>query len=113
MRTREQDAMSPDVQRELEALDAALAGERVGPNFAELRDFALALRSERAVARPRFASELDTRAEAGFRSTAPRTTAPSGTAWYRRFARSRRALPLAAGAAATLFIIATAVISSG
>ena len=113
MRTRERDAMSPDVRRELEALDAALAGERVGPNFAELRDLALTLRSERAVPRPGFASELDTRAEAGFRSAAPRTTTPSGAAWYRRFARSRRALPLAAGAAATLFIIATAVISSG
>jgi Domain of unknown function (DUF4349) len=110
MRMRERDRMSPSARRELEALDAALAGQRVAPEFAELRDLALALRSERTVPRPEFATELDARAEAGFRRSPRATGAP---AWYRRLAGHRRAVPLAVGSAATLFIVAIAVISSG
>src|SRR5206468_388507 len=113
MRTRERDTMNPCARRELEALDATLAGERVDPELAELRDLALALRSERAAPRPEFATELDARAEAGFRAEPRAMAAPSGSAWYRRLASNRRAVPLAVGGAATLFIVATAVISSG
>jgi hypothetical protein len=51
---------------ELEAVDAALAGRYVAPEFAELADLALLLRDERPQPAPAWATHLDRRVEAGF-----------------------------------------------
>ena len=116
--------------RELSAVDAALAGDRVEPELSEIRDLALALREERELPRPRFAEQLDARARAGFpvhrRDPAERAGSPNGRdAQARAFAglrglprrvrpaRKLRVAPLALGAVASLFIIAVAVVSSG
>ena len=39
--------LTPDVERELAAIDDALAGRRVAPDLTELGELALALREER------------------------------------------------------------------
>ncbi len=51
---------------ELEAVDAALAGRYVAPEFAELADLALLLRDEAPQPAPAWATHLDRRVEAGF-----------------------------------------------
>ncbi len=51
---------------ELEAVDAALAGRYVAPEFAELADLALMLRDEAPQPAPAWATHLDRRVEAGF-----------------------------------------------
>ena len=58
--------------RELAALDDALAGRPVDPEFADLAEFAALVRDERPVADPAFAHSLDERAERGFPRAAKR-----------------------------------------
>jgi hypothetical protein len=60
------DALPEEVRRELEAIDAALAGEPVDPELTDLGRLALALREERPDPRPAFTRDLDSRAAAGF-----------------------------------------------
>ena len=70
---------------------------------------AVALRSERPEPRPEFALDLDLRARDGFPAPEPTQPAPRrqvATAFRRRWA-------LALGTAASLFIVATAIFSSG
>jgi hypothetical protein len=129
MRIHRQTPKSPEATRELAALDAALAGEPVDPDLAELGELALDLQAERPVPRERFVAELDALVQGGFRpvgagsragdgqsrSEADRAARP-GVARPRpwRFSRpTRRALPLALGTAASLLIGVTAVVSSG
>jgi hypothetical protein len=102
--------MDPQTMRELEALDAALAGRPVDPEHEELAALAVALRDERPVARPEFALDLDLRAREGFETTA---RAELRAAKRRRRPASRRRWGLALGAAASVFIVATGVIGSG
>lgn len=121
---------SPEVTRELAALDAALAGDTVDPDLAELGELVLAIRAERPAPREEFVAELDGRMKAGFRAAETGVRAQNGhspskadgiagpgrarprRSW--RFAPSRqRALPLALGAAASLLIGITAGITSG
>lgn len=113
MRIRERDELSPHVLRELAALDTALSGERVEDELAELGELAVALRSERPQPRPEFAAELDAKVTTGFRPVARRAGAAGKASRYRRFTARRRAVPLALGTAATVFIAVTAVISAG
>jgi hypothetical protein len=103
MRTRDRDELSEDVARELAALDAALAGEPVEQDLAALRELALALRAARPVPGPELARRLDAKVEHGFPPRARRRRAWMG----------RRPAPLALGAAASIFIAVTAVVSSG
>ena len=58
--------LTPEVERELAALDDALAGRRVAPDLAELGELALALREERPRPTEGFGRHLDTRVERGF-----------------------------------------------
>jgi hypothetical protein len=60
------DDLSPEVRRELDAIDAALAGDPVAPELTELGQLALALRDERPEADPFFQRKLDSSAAAGF-----------------------------------------------
>jgi hypothetical protein len=105
MRLRREPEPTPEVTRELEALDAALAGRPVAPEHAELAGLAVALREEAPRPRPEFALDLDLRARDGF----PAEPAPR----MPRKRVPRRRWGLALGAAASLFIAATAVLSSG
>jgi Domain of unknown function (DUF4349) len=72
--------LSPDVERELEALDDALAGRRVAPDLTELGELALLLREDRPHPSDGFGRELDHRAAHGFPKGDPRTRA-SGRRW--------------------------------
>jgi Domain of unknown function (DUF4349) len=106
MRLRREPKPTPEVTRELEALDAALAGRPVAPEHAELTALAVALRDEAPRPRPEFALDLDLRARDGF----PR---PEAAPRLPRKRVPRRRWGLALGAAASVFIALTAVVSSG
>jgi uncharacterized protein DUF4349 len=75
--------LSPDVERELEALDDALAGRRVAPDLTELADLALLLREDRPAPAEPFGRYLDNRVERGFPGRDPRqrTSRRRWTAW--------------------------------
>jgi hypothetical protein len=73
--------LTPDVERELAALDDALAGRRVAPDLTELGELALALREERPRPTEGFGRTLDTRVERGFPGRDPRVRA-SGRRWW-------------------------------
>jgi Domain of unknown function (DUF4349) len=64
--------LTPEVERELAALDDALAGRRVAPDLTELGELALALREERQRPEESFGAELDAKVERGFRDPGPR-----------------------------------------
>jgi hypothetical protein len=93
--------LSPDVERELEALDHALAGRRVAPDLTELGELALLLREERPQPSDDFGRHLDARMERGFREPDPRTRA-SGRRWFTWSAWMTPAL----GATATVLLVA-------
>jgi hypothetical protein len=101
--------MDPSTRRELEALDAALAGRPVDPSDEELASLAVALREERPLPRPEFALDLDLRARDGFPEAEAARPAPRP----KRVLAVRRRWALALGTAASLFIVATAVLTSG
>ena len=110
MRLRKEPEPSPEVVRELAAVDAVLAGAPMEAEYDELRDLTLALREERPKPRPEFALGLDLRAREGFsgdRAQAP----PARRPWW--LGLPRLSVPLALGTTAALFIVATAVLSSG
>jgi hypothetical protein len=73
--------ITPDVERELAALDDALAGRRVPPDLTQLGELALALREERPRPGPAFGADLDAKVERGFRDPDPRRRTP-GTRWW-------------------------------
>src|SRR5918999_1218400 len=73
--------LTPDVERELAAIDDALAGRRVAADLTELGELALALREERQRPGPEFGAELDAKVERGFRDPGPRRRA-SGRRWW-------------------------------
>jgi hypothetical protein len=60
------------LDRELAALDDALAGRPVDPDLADLAELAVLVRDERPTPDPAFASSLDERARAGFPRAAKR-----------------------------------------
>ena len=72
--------LSPDVERELEALDDALAGRPVAPDLTELGELALLLREDRPEPDDGFGRSLDTRVKRGFPKGDPRVRA-SGRRW--------------------------------
>ena len=102
MRTRDREELSPGVARELAALDAALAGEPVAEEHAELRELTLALRAERPVLGAELARRLDRTVEEGF----------SAPPQLRRRLLSRRLVPAYLGGAASIFIAVTAIVST-
>src|SRR5829696_2086454 len=72
--------LTPEVERELEALDHALDGRRVAADLTELGELALLLRDERPRPSDGFTRHLDQRAARGFPGRDPRTRA-SGRRW--------------------------------
>src|SRR5215211_7401419 len=97
------DHLTPGAERELAALDDALAGRPVAPDLADLGDLALLLREDRPRPSGEFIAGLDRRARRGFSSGSPR----------RRASRRRWAgwLTPAMGLAATALVIAAVVIA--
>ncbi len=72
MRLREREMpLDPQVERELEAIDRAVAGEPVDPDLEVLAELARALREERVDTEPGFAAELDQRVADGFPRPVP------------------------------------------
>jgi hypothetical protein len=101
---RPDDTLDPMVERELAALDAALAGEPVDPDLEGLASLARAARAARPVISSEFAAELDGRAAGGFPRPPrliDRVVAPLRGL---RSRASRRMLLPALGAAATLLV---------
>src|SRR5215217_4066746 len=72
--------LTPEIERELAALDDALAGRRVAPDLTELGELALLLRDERPQPNDGFARHLDHRAARGFPKGDPRQRL-SGRRW--------------------------------
>src|SRR5688500_10380451 len=107
MRLRRESDLDPEIRRELEALDAAITGESLDPRHEDLAALAMALRDERPAPRPEFALDLDLRVRDGFPT--PEKTPPPA----KRHVPFRRRWGLALGTAASLFIVATAVLVSG
>lgn len=114
MRTRNGNPQDHDVERELVAVDATLGGQPVEAEYAELAELVLALQAEAPRPRPGFADRLDARMAAGF---APKESQPAeqSTDEAPRFRASFRPgrMQLAVGTAASLLIVATALVSSG
>ena len=67
--------LTPEAERELTALDDALAGRPVPPDLADLGELAVALRADRPEPSLAFGHQLDARVQRGFRSPDPRKPA--------------------------------------
>jgi hypothetical protein len=74
--------LTPDVERELEALDDALAGRRVAPDLTELGELALLLREDRPQPDEGFGRQLDRRVKLGFPKGDPGVRT-SGRRWLK------------------------------
>src|SRR3954471_20894974 len=106
------DRMEPDVQRELSAVDAGLAGLDVHPDYRELASLAVAIRDEAPDVDAEFAAMLDERAAAGF----PRTSLPAGARGATRRAgeylgslRMRKLVPVLGAVTSLVVVIAVGV----
>ncbi len=108
---RADEPLDPEVQRELAAIDAALAGGPVDTDFDRLATLVRDLRDERELPTPEFSARLDLWAAEGFpRGRAPtqrRTTGASPLARLRErlAATPGRRILAPAGAAATLLVV--------
>src|SRR5829696_4064546 len=91
------DALPPEVQRELDAIDAALAGRPVDAELTEIGALAVALREDRPEPSASFAADLDRRTAAGF--ARPRRRDRAVALW-------RRSNVLAPALAAALLLVA-------
>jgi hypothetical protein len=105
MKMRRDEPMSAEAERELEALDRALAGDDVEPEFADLAALATELRAERPLPDRDWGLGLDAQAESGF--------GRAGKPPWRRLVGERRPMSLLApaGALATLVVVAAVGIS--
>jgi Domain of unknown function (DUF4349) len=63
---RTDETLDPEIERQLAAIDRALAGEPVEPGLADLATLTADLRAERAAPPERWALEMDAKARAGF-----------------------------------------------
>jgi|SRR5215207_2690794 len=97
--------LTPDVERELAALDDALAGRRVAADLTELGELALALRDERPEPSPEFGKALDAKVARGFGEPGPRRRALTWRSW-------RPWLLPTLGATATFMLVAVIALSA-
>jgi hypothetical protein len=115
MRLRRDDetTLDPQAEREVDALEAALRGEPVGPGYTHVAELAAALAELRATPEEEFAAKLDADAAAGFRaggSASPK--AERLGAWLRGLSL-RQAMPALAGGMAALLIGTAVVVGLG
>jgi hypothetical protein len=110
MRLRErQMPLDPEVERELEAIDRAVAGEAVDPDLEPLAELARALTEERPDTDPVFAADLDHKVAEGF----PR---PGRLAELQKTLTAvppRRILARAGAAATVLVVVGVTISQSG
>ncbi|HSC04770.1 MAG TPA: DUF4349 domain-containing protein [Solirubrobacteraceae bacterium] len=99
--------IDPEVAASLDAIDAVLAGEPVGAEYAELAEIALLLTAERPQVRPAFSERMDERVARRFAQVPP----PAG----RKPRRSSGGFWQAAGAmaAGVAVIVGIAIVASG
>ena len=102
--------LTPDIERELEALDDALAGRRVAPELTELGDLALLLREDRARPSDDFGRSLDARAARGFDPLEPAPRVRR-SAWSR--VKPLFSVPVMGTAATVLLVVVIAVAAPG
>jgi hypothetical protein len=105
------ETLTPEMRRELAALDAALAGRPVEPDLADLAELTALLREERPEPDPTFARALDDRVQRGFprRAQGRAVPAPHGTARLRAWLSGALRSPMALGSAATIVLVAVVV----
>lgn len=112
MRLREKDVpLDPEVGRELEGLDRALAGEPVEPDLEELATLARDLRGERPEPEAEFAEELDSRAAERFPRELAGVWAGLARLGERLGSVPPRRLLATAGAAASVIVVAGVTVS--
>lgn len=110
MRLREREMpLDPEVERELEAIDRALAGEPVDPDLKPLAELARALSEERPNVEPGFAADLDSRVAEGF----PRSGRLAELQKLLTAVPPRRILARAGAAATVLVIVGVTISQSG
>lgn len=107
-RAESDERLAAEVERDLQAVDGALAGLDMHPDFDELARLAVAIRDERPSVDEEFAALLDERAAAGFPRTEATSRAPAAiTRAGERLASVRPLRVLSfAGAAASLLVVA-------
>lgn len=105
------ETLTPEMRRELAALDAALAGEPVEPDLADLAELSALLREERPEPDPTFARALDDRVKRGFPRRAQGRAVPAahGAARLRGWLSGALRSPVALGGAATIVLAAVVV----
>ena len=101
--------LTPEIERELAALDDALAGRRLAPDLTELGELALALRDERPRPSESFGRSLDERMERGFSEEDPRSTRASSSG--RRWWSVLLSAPAIGTATAVLFVAAIVIVA--
>lgn len=111
MRLRERDEpLDPRAERELNAVDRALAGREVDPELADWAELTVLLGEERPEPAPGWTEELDRRAAAGFREDG------HADAWPSLVTRIRGIRPMhvlaPAGALAALAVVAVVGVTS-
>ncbi len=108
------EGMGPGIERELEAIERALAGEPVDQDLADLAELATDLRGERPQAREQWGLEMDVKAGEGFSSSRAGLSALAGGLLDRGRELGLRRVLLPAGAVATtLIVVAVAVTGPG
>src|SRR3954447_13213052 len=102
------ETLTPETIRELAAIDAALAGEPVEPDLADLAELTALLREERQEPDPTFARALDDRVKRGFPRRAQGRAVPAqhGAARLRAWLSGALRSPVALGGAATVLLAA-------
>jgi hypothetical protein len=105
------ETLTPEMMRELAAIDAALAGEPVEPDLADLAELTALLREERQEPDPTFARALDDRVKRGFPRRAQGRAVPAqhGAARLRAWLSGALRSPVALGSAATVVLAAVVV----
>ncbi|MGB3099548.1 MAG: DUF4349 domain-containing protein [Solirubrobacterales bacterium] len=99
------ETLDPEIERQLGAVDRALAGEPVDPDLADLATLTADLRAERAAPPEQWSQEMDAKAGAGFGSSRLRSL-------RRLLPEQPRRMLLPVGAVATLLVVVGAGISS-
>ena len=104
--------LAAEVQRDLQAVDGALAGLDMHPDFDELATLAVAIRDERPSVDEEFAALLDERAAAGFPRAERDMRAPAAMTkageWVASL-RPRRLLTVAGAAASLLVVVGVSI----
>jgi Domain of unknown function (DUF4349) len=106
--------ITPEVERELDAIDAALAGEPVDPALAEIAELTVLLAGDAPRPDRSFAALLDERVAERFATSGP-AIARSSRKWQRLGALidRPRAIPALAGAATLLLVVGVAATELG